>query len=366
MSAVPALEAELVGLAAALRRHGMAVPGGAVAAALTATGALGEPSRRHLYWAGRLAFCTSPSDARTYDRAFEAWFSDRSWVKQVRPRPLEPVVRDRLELSDGLAGDPDSDTPPPTASRTEILRSGDLSELTAADREFAHRLIARLRRRPATRRTRRTRPGRRGRTDLRAMAREAMRLGGETIRWRYRTHTHRRRRVVALVDVSGSMTSYADSYLLFGHALRRSGRDSEVFSVGTRLTRLTEPLGALDPQAALHRAGSRVSDWAGGTRLGTELKTFLDRWGQRGMARGAVVVVFSDGWERGGADLLATQARRLRRLAHMVIWVNPHRARPGYEPLTAGMRAVLGHIDAFVSGHSVAALEELIDRIDAA
>src|SRR5699024_3649828 len=130
--------------------------------------------------------------------------------------------------------------------------------------------------------------------------------------------------------------------------------------------RLSEALTAIDPQMALHRAGTRVEDWAGGTRLGDQLKTFLDRWGQRGMARGAVVVVFSDGWERGGAELLGDQVRRLRRLAHTVIWCNPHRARPGYEPLTAGMQAVLPHVDAFVAGHSIAALEELMDRIDAA
>src|SRR5699024_11042715 len=149
--------------------------------------------------------------------------------------------------------------------------------------------------------------------------------------------SRRRRPVVALVDVSGSMSPYADGYLLFGHALRRSGSDAEVFSLGTRLTRISDPLTASDPKTALHRAGSRVEDWAGGTRLGDQLKAFLDLWGQRGMARGAVVVVFSDGWERGGAELLGAQARRLARLAHTVLWCNPHRARPGYEPLTAGM-----------------------------
>lgn len=362
----PDLEVELVGLASALRRHGLAVPGGAVTDALIATRELGGPTRAHLYWAGRLTFCSAPTDLTTYDRAFDAWFSDRSWVHQVRSNDQEPVLRDRIELSATGTDDPDSDLPPPTASRTEILRHRDLTELEATDREFAHRLLARLRRRPATRRTRRTRPSRRGQIDLRAMSRESMRLGGETVRWHYRAHSRRRRPVVALVDVSGSMSSYSDAYLLFGHALRRSGPDSEVFSLGTRLTRLSEALTAIDPQMALHRAGTRVEDWAGGTRLGDQLKTFLDRWGQRGMARGAVVVVFSDGWERGGAELLGDQVRRLRRLAHTVIWCNPHRARPGYEPLTAGMQAVLPHVDAFVAGHSIAALEELMDRIDAA
>lgn len=363
----PALEAEFVGLAQALRRHGLTVPGGAVAEAMTAVGALGEPTRRHVYWGGRLTFCTSPTDVRTYDRAFTAWFSDRSWAEQVRAAEQQPVVRERLELAEDDGGqESDSALPPQTASRTEILRHRDLTKLAPSERELALRMIARLRRRPFTRRTRRTRPARRGQIDLRAMSAEAMRLGGETVHWRYRAHSRKRRPVVALVDISGSMSAYADAYLLFGHALRRSGRENEVFSLGTRLTRVSDPLSAVDPQTALLRAGAQVHDWAGGTRLGDQLKAFLDRWGQRGMARGAVVVVFSDGWERGGADLLGAQARRLRRLAHTVVWCNPHRAQPGYEPLTAGMQAVLAHLDALVAGHSVGALEELLALIDTA
>ncbi|HLS26603.1 MAG TPA: VWA domain-containing protein [Beutenbergiaceae bacterium] len=362
---VPALEAELVGLAAALRRHGLVIPGGAVADALIATGHLGDPTRSNLYWGGRLAFCSSPADIVTYDRAFEAWFSDRAWARHVHPATQQPVVQERFELgADGTSGDTDT-TPPPTASRAEILRHRDLTTLEPPDRELAYRMIARLRRRPPSRRTRRTRPAKRGRIDLRAMSAEAMRLGGETVHWRYRAPHHRRRRVIALVDVSGSMSAYSDAYLLFGHALRRSGGETEVFSLGTRLTRLTEPLAASDPQTAVHRASAQVEDWAGGTRLGDQLKVFLDRWGQRGMARGAIVVIFSDGWERGGAELLGAQARRLARLAHTVLWCNPHRGHPGYEPLTAGMQAVIDYVDGLVAGHSVDALEELMGLIDA-
>jgi uncharacterized protein with von Willebrand factor type A (vWA) domain len=166
--------------------------------------------------------------------------------------------------------------------------------------------------------------------------------------------------VVLLVDVSGSMSPYADVLLRFAHSALRSGpRTTEAFSVGTRLTRLTRELRHRDPDTAMTAVSAAIPDWSGGTRLGEELKEFLDRFGQRGLARGAIVVIASDGWERGDASLLGGQMARLHRLAHRVVWANPHRARPGYEPLTAGMVAALPHVDAFVAGHSLGALEEL-------
>jgi uncharacterized protein with von Willebrand factor type A (vWA) domain len=164
---------------------------------------------------------------------------------------------------------------------------------------------------------------------------------------------------VLLVDVSGSMAPYADALLRFAHvaALRRPG--TEVFTVGTRLTRISRELRRRDADLALAAAARVVPDWSGGTRLGELLRAFLDRWGQRGMARGAVVVFASDGWERGDPQVLAEQMARLRRLAHRVVWVNPHRGKPGFAPLTAGMAAALPNVDEFVSGHSLAAFEEL-------
>jgi uncharacterized protein with von Willebrand factor type A (vWA) domain len=165
---------------------------------------------------------------------------------------------------------------------------------------------------------------------------------------------------VLLVDVSGSMTPYADALLRFAHAaVRARPASTEVFTIGTRLTRLTRELRRRDADRALEASGHAIPDWSGGTRLGEVLKAFLDRWGQRGTARGAVVVVCSDGWERGDAGLLGEQMVRLRRLAHAVVWVNPHKGRDGYEPLTGGMQAVLPSVDHFVAGHSMAALERL-------
>jgi uncharacterized protein with von Willebrand factor type A (vWA) domain len=167
--------------------------------------------------------------------------------------------------------------------------------------------------------------------------------------------------VVLLVDVSGSMSAYADALLRFAHAAVVSRRETptEVFTIGTRLTRVTAEMAHRDPDRALEEVGGAVPDWRGGTRLGELLKAFLDRWGQRGLARGAVVVVLSDGWERGDATLLGEQMARLSRLAHRVVWANPRKGQTGYQPLAAGMAAALPHCDVFVAGHSLAALEEL-------
>jgi uncharacterized protein with von Willebrand factor type A (vWA) domain len=169
----------------------------------------------------------------------------------------------------------------------------------------------------------------------------------------------RPRRLVLVVDVSGSMQPYADPFLRFAHAAARRRPGTEVFTVGTRLTRVTREIRDRDPSAALLAVAGAVPDWSGGTRLGELMQAFLDRWGQRGVARGAVVVIASDGWERGDAGLLGTQMARLHRLAHRVVWANPHRGLPGYVPMTAGMLAALPHVDDFVDGHSVAALERL-------
>ncbi|HEX7161072.1 MAG TPA: VWA domain-containing protein, partial [Trebonia sp.] len=172
------------------------------------------------------------------------------------------------------------------------------------------------------------------------------------------------RRLVLLLDVSGSMAPYADVLLRFAHAaVRVAPATSEVFTVSTRLTRISRQLRIRDPDLALRAAGAAVPDWSGGTLLGETLRAFLDRWGQRGTARRAVVVIASDGWERGDATLLGEQAARLARLAHAIIWVNPHKGKSGFAPETAGMVAVLPHIDELVAGHSFDALRRVADLI---
>ena len=172
--------------------------------------------------------------------------------------------------------------------------------------------------------------------------------------------------MVLLVDVSGSMNAYADALLRLGHLLVRTAGTSrvEVFSMGTRLTRLTPALSrSRAAPAALAAAGEVVPDWSGGTRLGEVLAAFVQRWGRRGIARGAVVVICSDGWERGDVTLLAEQVRQLSLLAHRVVWVNPHRGKDGYEPVQQGVQAVLPHVDDFLAGHSLATFSELVEVV---
>jgi hypothetical protein len=250
---------------------------------------------------------------------------------------------------------------PPTAtlaSRAEVLRHRDVAELDAAERDQLRRLLTAFALEGQTRRSARRGPARRGEVDPRRTVRELLRRGGEPALLLRHTRVRRPRRVVLLVDVSGSMAPYADALLRFAHAAVRGGR-TEVFTIGTRLTRVTRELSHRDPDMAMTALAATVPDWRGGTRLGELLREFLSRWGQRGMARGAVVVLLSDGWERGDPELLGAQMRRLHALAHQVIWANPRKARPGYAPLAAGMAAALPSVDAFVEGHSLAALERL-------
>jgi uncharacterized protein len=252
---------------------------------------------------------------------------------------------------------------PPTGTATssphEVLRHRDVSRLTARERAELRRMLAMLAGPAPMRPSRRMRAHRTGPLDPRRTVRAMLQRGGEPARLAHRDTTVRPRRVVLLLDVSGSMAAYADTSLRYAHACRRSRPGTEVFTLGTRLTRVTRQLGGRDADAALASVSDVVADWSGGTRLGEDLRQFLDRYGQRGTARGAVVVIVSDGWERGDCGLLADQMARLHRLAHRVVWAHPHLARPGFEPATAGMRAALPYVDDLVSGHSLAAYEDL-------
>jgi uncharacterized protein with von Willebrand factor type A (vWA) domain len=247
------------------------------------------------------------------------------------------------------------------ASSNEVLRHRDIAQLSAAERRSLATLFAGLRVDPPPRRSPRRRPSHRGEIDPRRTLREQLRRAGEPGPMSHRRRRTSARRIVLLVDVSGSMEPYADSLLRLGHRMSHAvpGR-VEVFTIGTRLTRVTTSLRLRDPEEALKVAGRTVPDWSGGTRLGESIRAFTARWGQRGMARGSVVVIASDGWERGDPLLLGEQVARLRRLAHAVVWMNPHRGKTGYEPLQGGIAAVLPHVDHFVAGHSLASFAELL------
>ncbi|MET8160925.1 VWA domain-containing protein [Sphaerisporangium sp. NPDC005289] len=356
------MTATMTGFARTLRAAGVPADHERTQAFLRAAGHLGAGDSGSVYWAGRLTLCAGPDDLPRYDRCFAAYFGgDRARAGRAAP-PAVTVVR-HVAAADGAGTrEPgDQEALAATASPTEVLRRRDVARLTAAEREEINRLLALLRARREQRRSRRFTPAARGILDPRRTMRETLRRGGEIARLRRRAPRATPRRVVLLVDVSGSMAPYADTLLRFAHALVRcEPRATEVFSVGTRLTRVTGELRRRDAGAAMLRVSEAIPDWSGGTRLGEELKEFLDRWS---CARGAVVVIASDGWERGDPSLLGAQMARLSRLARRVVWVNPHKGREGYLPLTGGMRAALPHVGAFVAGHSLAAFEELAERL---
>ncbi len=196
---------------------------------------------------------------------------------------------------------------------------------------------------------------------MRGLVRASLAAGGDPVERAFRRRIHVPRKLVVICDVSGSMEAYSRALVLFLHALVGSGRGVETFAFGTRLTRLTPELRGRDAARALEAAARRVVDWSGGTRIGASLKAFNDEWGRRALTRGAVVLVVSDGWEREDAALVGREMARLARQAYAVIWVNPLKGHPDYQPLAGGMRAALPYIDRFLPGHNVASLEELAE-----
>jgi uncharacterized protein with von Willebrand factor type A (vWA) domain len=356
----------LVGFAAALRAAGLPCDAQRVQAYLGAVDQLDIADPGQLYWAGRLTLCAEPDDLPRYDDAFAAWFTagPPSARTARRAQARATVTMATLTSADGRGGERETTDLKVAASDTEVLRHRDISQLTALEREHLRELMATLHLSPPLRRSMRLRPHRTGRLDPARILRAMRAAGGEPVRLAYRDRTRRPRRVVLLIDVSGSMTPYADALLRFAHAVVRAAPSStEVFTIGTRLTRLSRQLRKRDPQEALVAASRAVPDFAGGTRLGESVRVFLDRWGQRGLARRAVVVLFSDGWERGDASLLGEQVARLRRLAQKVLWVNPHAGRDGYAPVQSGIAAALPHVDELLAGHSLATLEELLQEV---
>ncbi|WP_051814178.1 VWA domain-containing protein [Kitasatospora sp. MBT63] len=355
--------------------------------------------RTALYWAARLAFVTAHEQLDPFDRVFTAVFGGRTDPAESRgspgnpplpglapkPGPPDPAAatspapprRQPAPLpSGGLHVDP-ADRPGPRPGDTGVQRLVGSSAELLTQRDFGtfgpgelgelDRLLDHLVLRVPLRRTRRRRADPDGRRiDLRRSLRRSLRNGGETVRLARSRGRLRRRPLVLLCDISGSMEPYTRAYLrIFSRLCSRAGAPvpAEIFVFATRLTRLTPVLRHTGPDAALRRAGRTAPDWSGGTLIGRALGEFTDRFGRRGMARGAVVVIFSDGWEGEDPAAVGRETARLGRLAHRVVWVNPRKAAPGYLPLAAGIAAALPHCDAFVSGHSLAALPEVFDAI---
>lgn len=349
-----------VGFAAAVRRAGVSsVRTDDFVAALDA---LDVMNRDDIYWAGRATMCSSPDDLVIFERVFGEWFAGSN-IARV---PSSEVFTMPQSLGGGDAGSQDSDSDDVTmlASSAEVLRHRDVAELTVFERRQLAWLFSRLRPVFPVQQTRRWEPHQRGTLDLDAMVREHLRRVGEPSDLRFRRRRTKPRRVVFLIDVSKSASAYADQNLRLAHRfVQTAPRRTEVFTLGTRLTRITSAMRLRDPDRALEAAGRVIPDWSGGTRLGENLEAFINRWGRRGSARGAVVIVMSDGWEKGDPSLLATGARTLKRLAHTTIWVNPHRGKEGFEPIQSGMSAVLPHMDHLVAGHTLSAFEEVMEVV---
>jgi len=360
----PAVDSVLVGFAEALRHAGTPVTADRTQTFLRAVATLDANRTADVYWAGRATLCPGPDDLARFDQVFTAWFGGELPTRQ-RSRSDPPTVV-QAALDEGTEQGQEADGEPlgVAASTAEVLRNRDIAVLSGAERAELARLFDTLRVRPSLRRSNRRRAAHTGEIDARRTLRAQLRQVGEPARVLHRRRRPRPRKVVLLIDVSGSMAPYADALLRLAHVMTRAApTTTEVFTIGTRLTHLTRAMRHRDVEQALLQAGETVPDWSGGTRLGEVLKVFLDRWGQRGTARRAVVVVCSDGWERGDAALLGEQMARLSRLAHEVIWLNPHRGKLGYQPVQAGIAAAMPYVDQLVAGHSLAAFDRLLEVV---
>jgi len=349
----------LLGFANAVREAGVPVTADRTRAFLEAVACAGA-DRDTTRAAGRATLCGSPDDLDRFDAVFEVWFAARGVVPMPHRAQQQRAAGVVPTPDGGPGGEPDDDARS-LASEVEVLRHRDVSHLSERERRRVAALFAELRVDPPVRRAHRRRPSSHGEVDAARTMRASLRRMGEPADIQWRRRGRQARRVVLLLDVSGSMSGYADAQLRLAHRVLAAGHRVEVFTLGTRLTHVTRALRQRDADRALVAAGQTVPDWSGGTRLGDTLKAFLDR--RRDMARGAVVVVVSDGWERGSPDRLGEQMARLHRLAHKVVWANPHRGKDGYAPVQQGIAAALPHIDDFVAGHSLTAYQELLDVI---
>lgn len=369
----------LIGFGRELRRRGLPVGTGRIVTFCRGAAALSPLDRDDLYWAARAALISRPEDLEAFDLAFDDYFRTGVKLPPIAPMVLpktpvpaatgepsgEVVVEEGLVAAQWHAAGEDEEAEGEAAIRivasaVEVLRDKSFADLSEEERLRVAHLIRRLAVTVPVRRTRRLRTAPAGpRFDVRRTLRKSLRTEGEPFHRVWRARRSRARPLVLILDVSGSMAPYARALMQFAFAAMAAGRRVEVFCFGTRLTRVTRTLRTKDPDRALHEVGKRVADWEGGTRIGASLKELLDEWGQRAALRGSVAVICSDGLERGEPELLRSQMARLRRLAHRVVWVNPLKGSPRYEPLARGMAAALPSIDVFLPGHNLESLEEL-------
>jgi uncharacterized protein len=383
---LPAAEAgiarDLVGFGRLLRRRGIGVGPDQAIRYRQALALVDAADLEDLYWAGRACLLTGRADVAAYDQAFAEHFLGRDAAGEPAPPPGAPqgpppddgdeppgagvaAQRERPLPEDADGGErAERATVGDRASALEVLRHKTFPAMTDQERALVRRLLRALRAELPVRTTRRTAPARSGsRLDLRRSVRRSLRTQGELVRRHWRRRRQEYRTVVLILDVSGSMAGWSRALLHFGYGLTLAGTPVEVFCFGTRLTRITDALRQRDPDLALERAAAAVVDWDGGTRIGESLRQFVRGWGRQGAMRRAVVVICSDGLERGDPAVLAEQMARLSRLAYRVLWVNPLAGDPDFQPVSRGMRAILPHVDELLAGDSVERLAQLAGRL---
>ena len=396
---LPDVASLAAGLGAALHTAGLPVGPGRCERLARAVTVMGARSVADLHACALATMVSDPGQVATFEQVFATLFGTPPPLRDL-PAPPGSAARRQAEDDgpppaaraqtdhDGRPGAThvfDSGAPAPqddaplseapavhrVASAAERLRGRDFTELSAAELRQLVTLMREMALSIPPRRTRRYRRARDGkRPDLRGTLRQARRSGGEAIRLARRAPRERPRRLVVLCDISGSMEPYARAllmllYCLNGGQVRGGQGRPEVFSFATRLTRLTPTLAAASPDTMLAKAGEAAPDWSGGTRIGAAVKEFNDRYGARGMARGAVILIISDGWETGEPALLGTQLARLSRIAHRIVWANPRTQSPRYRPEVGGMAAAWPYCDAVVSAHNLDALGDLLAALDA-
>ena len=371
---VETIELDLPPLVSALSRRlrdaGVAITPGRSAGFAEALTLARPVSRRRLYWTARAVFVSDPAQIDAFDAVFFSVFGGRTEVKDDDPeetiatRPVDWRTSPP-SMSDESDEDPaELEVPALIASDEERLGQTSFDQLEPHELAQLYRLMSRLQLAAPPRRTRRYERGRRGEhIDLRRTLRASLRTAGDPIRLARRHRRVTRRRLVMLCDISGSMEPYARAYLQFLTCAAGSGPNAEAFAFATRLTRLTRALASRNPERAIQRAAETAPDWSSGTRIGDALREFNNRHGRRGMARGAVIVILSDGWERGDSMLVGREMERLARLAHRIVWVNPRVSAGDFSVQSGGMRAALPYCDALVSGHNLEALDEVVEAI---
>ena len=366
----PPIERLAVGFTRVLRQAGLKVPASATINFTQALGAVGMAERSGPYWAGRATLVNKPEDIDVYDQAFLAYWDQRAgvgFVIETPPDDQATLALDTDDEDDAPDGDDDDEPEQPEDlislrfSRLEVLGEKDFAECTQDEIAELSVLLGALRFTTHQRQSLRHKrvKGSGDRADLRRTVQLALKHQGEPIRRSFTNPASKPRALTLILDVSGSMETYARALIRFCHAAVVARNRVEVFALGTRLTRITRQLSNHDPDAAIAAATPEVADWSGGTRLGDAIGEFNNEWGVKGMARGGVVVILSDGWDRGEPEILGEQMERLHRVTHELIWVNPLKASPGYAPLAAGMAAAYPHLDKFVSGHSYNSLADL-------